>query len=57
MLMIPVDPLDVKISAGSPVNGTIGVGETATPFKGVVLRVDGGQRIALKIVVDAAATP
>ncbi|HSO37466.1 MAG TPA: metallophosphoesterase family protein [Labilithrix sp.] len=57
MLMVPVDPTEVTITAGTPVNGTIGVGDTATPFKGVVLRVDGGQRIALKIVVEQAATP
>jgi len=57
MLMVPVDPSDVKISAGSSVIGTIGVGDVATSFKGVVLRVDGGQRIALKIVVEQAASP
>ncbi|MDB4945243.1 MAG: metallophosphoesterase [Labilithrix sp.] len=55
MLMVPVDPSIVRLQAGAPVNGTIGVGELATPFKGVVLRVDAGQRIALKIVVDIAA--
>jgi serine/threonine protein phosphatase 1 len=57
MLMVPLDPTEVKITAGTAVNGTIGIGDTATPFKGVVLRVDGGQRIALKIVVEQAAAP
>ena len=52
ILMTPVDPPDVKITAGSPVHGTIGIGDTATPFKGVVLRVDEGKRVALKISVD-----
>jgi serine/threonine protein phosphatase 1 len=56
MLMVPLDPREATLTAGTEVGGTIGVGETATPFKGVVLRVDGGQRIALKIVVNQAAT-
>jgi serine/threonine protein phosphatase 1 len=57
ILMTPVNPLDVKLAAGTSVNGTIGVGETATAFKGIVLRVDGGNRIALKIVVDQPPKP
>ena len=57
MLMVPLKPTEVKVSAGSAVTGTIGVGDMATAFKGVVLRIDAGQRIALKIVVEQAATP
>ena len=57
MLMVPIDPLVVSLTAGTSVAGAIGVGDTATPFKGVVLRVDGGQRIALKILVEPAAAP
>ncbi|MDB5216860.1 MAG: hypothetical protein JWO86_4787, partial [Myxococcaceae bacterium] len=57
ILMTPVKPRDVKIKAGSSISGTIGIGETATPFKGVVLRVDEGQRVACKIVVDTPPAP
>ena len=57
MLMVPVDPAVVTLLAGTAVDGTIGIGETATAFKGVVLRVDAGQRIALKIVVEQPAAP
>jgi len=57
ILMTPVNPPDVKIKAGSSISGTIGVGETATPFKGVVLRVDDGKRVACKIVVETAPAP
>jgi len=57
ILMTPVNPVDVKLKAGSAVAGTIGIGETATPFKGVVLRVDDGKRIALKIVVEQPPAP
>lgn len=56
ILMTPVNPPDVKLRAGSPVAGTIGIGETATPFKGIVLRVDDGKRVALKIVVEQPTT-
>ena len=57
MLMVPVEPGEVAFAAGAALSGTIGVGDTATPFKGVVLRVDTGNRIALKIVVDTASAP
>jgi serine/threonine protein phosphatase 1 len=57
ILMTPVDPPDVKIKAGTAISGTIGTGETATAFKGVVLRVDEGKRIALKIVVEQPPAP
>ena len=56
MLMVPVEPTEVTLTAGAAVNGSIGVGDLATAFKGVVLRVDAGKRIALKIVVDIAAS-
>jgi hypothetical protein len=39
------------------ITGEIGVGTTATAFKGVVLRIDDGPRIALKIIVQPPATP
>jgi len=57
MLMVPVDPAEVSLTAGTAVDGTIGVGDTATPFKGIVLRVDDGKRVALKIVVEPPAGP
>ena len=57
ILMTPVNPPDVKVKAGTAISGTIGVGETATSFKGVVLRVDDGKRIALKIVVEPPPAP
>jgi serine/threonine protein phosphatase 1 len=52
LLMTPVEPRDVKVKPGTHISGTIGIVETATPFRGVVLRVDAGQRIAVKISVD-----
>ena len=52
ILMTPVDPPDVTLKAGTAIEGSIGVGDTATPFRGVVLRVDEGRRVALKIVVE-----
>jgi serine/threonine protein phosphatase 1 len=52
ILMTPVKPETNKLRAGTTVDGTIGVGVTATPFRGIVLRVDSGQRIAMKIQVD-----
>ena len=52
ILMTPVDPPDVKLTAGAAIGGTIGVGDIATPFRGLVLRVDEGNRVALKIVVE-----
>lgn len=57
ILMTPVDPVEVKLKGGTAVAGTIGIGETATAFKGVVLRVDDGKRIALKIVVEQPPAP
>jgi hypothetical protein len=57
ILMTPVNPPDVKLKAGTSISGTIGVGETATAFKGIVLRVDDGKRIALKIVVESPPAP
>ena len=57
ILMTPVNPPDVKVRAGSSISGTIGVGEMATPFKGIVLRVDDGKRVACKIVVETAPAP
>lgn len=57
ILMTPVNPPDVRVKAGTAISGTIGVGETATSFKGVVLRVDDGKRIALKIVVEPPPAP
>jgi serine/threonine protein phosphatase 1 len=57
ILMTPVNPPDVKVRSGTAISGTIGVGETATAFKGVVLRVDDGKRIALKIVVESLPPP
>ncbi len=55
ILMTPLDPPAVTLAAGTAVDGSIGVGDTATPFRGVVLRVDAGQRVALKIVVEQPA--
>ena len=46
-------PADVSYSCGRV---TLGTGDTATPFRGVVLRVDDGQRVALKIVVEQPTT-
>lgn len=57
ILMTPVKPPEVRIKGGATVHGTIGVGDTATAFKGVVLRVDDGARIALKIVVEPPPVP
>jgi len=57
ILMTPVNPPDVKFKAGASLEGTIGIGETATAFKGVVLRVDDGKRIACKIYVDPLTPP
>jgi serine/threonine protein phosphatase 1 len=57
ILMTPVIPPEVMLEAGMAVSGTIGVGDTATPFRGVVLRVDDGRRIALKIQVEPLAAP
>lgn len=51
ILMTPVRPTETKVKTGTMVSGTIGVGETATAFNGVILRVDDGTRVALKIVV------
>ncbi len=53
MLMVPLDPTVVTLKAGTPISGTIGVGDTGDAVQGASsLRVDAGQRIALKIVVD-----
>lgn len=52
ILMVPTSPRDVVISVGTQVTGSIGAGETATNFRGVVLRVDAGRRVAVKIVID-----
>ncbi len=57
ILMTPVNPAQVQLKAGTAITGTIGVGETATAFKGIVLRVDDGQRVALKITVEQAPAP
>jgi hypothetical protein len=57
ILMTPVNPPDVKFRAGASLEGTIGIGETATAFKGIVLRVDDGKRIACKIIVEPLAAP
>jgi len=54
LLITPTKSADPRLSVGESVSGVIGVGETATPFKGVVLRVDPGRRIAVKIVVEQA---
>lgn len=52
LLMSPAKSAKVTLRAGETVVGTIGTGDTATPFRGVVLRVDDGPRIAVKIVVE-----
>ncbi len=52
MLIVPVEPPELGLAAGMKVSGAIGVGKTATTFKGLVLRVDDGHRVALKIVVE-----
>lgn len=57
MLIVPVEPSQGSLSAGMAVNGSIGIGATATPFRGVVLRVDDGPRIALKIIVEPQSPP
>jgi serine/threonine protein phosphatase 1 len=57
MLITPVKPTDVKVKAGSTVTGTIGVGDMATAFNGIVLRVDDDKRIALKVVVEQRPAP
>ncbi len=55
LLMSPVDPPDAVFTPGMTITGTIGLSETATTFKGMVLRVEPGPRIALKILVDRTA--
>ena len=57
ILMTPVNPPDVKVRAGTSLEGTIGTGDTATAFKGIVLRVDEGKRIACKILVEPLTPP
>jgi len=57
ILMVPTEPADVLFSVGSTVMGSIGVGDTATRFRGVVLRIDDGKRIAVKIVLDQQPLP
>ncbi len=55
VLMVPVDPDHVAVRAGEGIEGSIGFGDSATPFRGVVLRVDEGKRIAVKISVLGAS--
>jgi len=57
MLIVPVDPPVIGFSAGATVEGIIGVGAMATAFRGVVLRIDEGKRVALKIVVKTGQGP
>ena len=52
-----LNPPDVKFKAGASLEGTIGIGDTATAFKGIVLRVDEGKRIACKILVEPLMPP
>lgn len=52
LLMSPIKGSKATLKIGESIVGTIGVGDTATPFRGVVLRVDDGPRIAVKIVVE-----
>ncbi|MBS2016270.1 MAG: serine/threonine protein phosphatase [Deltaproteobacteria bacterium] len=55
LLMCPAKKSKATLKVGESVVGTIGTGDTATPFRGVVLRVDDGPRIAVKIVVEQPA--
>lgn len=51
MLIRPVDLLPMgAIPAGTIISGLIGIETEATPFRGVVLRVDDGARHAVKII-------
>jgi serine/threonine protein phosphatase 1 len=41
------------LDRGATITGLIGEGTAATPFKGVVLRVDAGRQYAVKLIVEA----
>lgn len=57
ILMRDIDPKPKqRLSQGDPVVGTIGPADNAVGFKGVVIRVDGGVRYAVKILVDPPET-
>jgi hypothetical protein len=51
ILMTPAEGYsDTQLAKGSTLSGVIGVGAGATEFTGVVLRVDDGERYAIKIL-------
>ena len=53
-----LDPARCRITlVESAAIGTIGVGDMATAFNGIVLRVDDDKRIALKVVVERQPAP
>jgi serine/threonine protein phosphatase 1 len=56
ILMRDIEPTGKpRLSPGEAVQGMIGPTEGAVAFKGVVLRVDGGTRYAVKILVEPPA--
>lgn len=57
LLITPVEPREVKLSVGEVIRGAVGVGELSTPFRGVILRVDDGPRLAVKISVEQPPPP
>jgi len=58
ILMKPITPLTKSaLPQGTTIVGAIGSGAAATPFKGVVLRVDAGAKYAVKLMMDPPAPP
>ncbi len=56
--MVPLDKQPPKgLGVGVGISGVVGSGEAATPFRGVVLRVDDGLRYAVKLIADPVAMP
>jgi len=58
LLMTPIDKQPPKgLTVGVAIAGVVGSGEAATPYRGVVLRVDDGLRYAVKLIADPVALP
>ncbi|MBL8608196.1 MAG: metallophosphoesterase [Myxococcales bacterium] len=57
LLMVPADGRPDGIGVGTAITGVIGSGEAATPFRGVVLRIDDGDRYAVKLIADPVTPP
>jgi serine/threonine protein phosphatase 1 len=52
LLIAPTDRTQANITPGSTITGLIGTGPSATPFRGVVLRIEDGARVAVKLIPD-----